>query len=84
MFGNKENERTTVKEFYENPQDFLKELKSINTRKLTKESDKNLIKKLKRWVSLYWKDDGSMNLFETQYMRLQEFLKDKDLVKTSK
>ena len=71
-----ENERTTVKEFYENPQQFLDELNSINVRKLVNKSDKDLIRKLKRWVKEYWKDDGSMNLFESQYARLQIFLKE--------
>ena len=71
-----EKERTTVKEFYENPQQFLDELNSINIRKLVNKSDKDLIKKLKRWVKEYWKDDGSMNLFESQYARLQIFLKE--------
>lgn len=71
-----ENERTTVKEFYENPQQFLDELNSINVRKLVNKSDKDLIRKLKRWVKEYWKDDGSMNLFESQYRRLQMFLKE--------
>ena len=71
-----EKERTTVKEFYENPQQFLDELNSINVRKLVNKSDKDLIRKLKRWVKEYWKDDGSMNLFETQYRRLQMFLKE--------
>ena len=71
-----EKERTTVKEFYENPQQFLDELNSINVRKLVNKSDKDLIKKLKRWVKEYWKDDGSMNLFESQYRRLQMFLKE--------
>jgi hypothetical protein len=71
-----ENERTTVKEFYENPQQFLDELNSINVRKLVNKADKDLIRKLKRWVKEYWKDDGSMNLFESQYRRLQMFLKE--------
>lgn len=66
-------ERTTVKEFYENPQDFLEDLNSINTRKLIHQNDKDLIRKLKRWVKEYWKDDGSMNLYESQYARLQMF-----------
>ena len=69
-------ERTTVKEFYENPQQFLDELNSINVRKLVNKSDKDLVKKLKRWVKEYWKEDGSMNLFESQYARLQMFLKE--------
>ena len=71
-----EKERTTVKEFYENPQQFLDELNSINIRKLVNKSDKDLKKKKKRWVKEYWKDDGSMNLFESQYARLQIFLKE--------
>ena len=69
-----EKERTTVKEFYGNPQQFLDELNSINVRKLVNKSDKDLIRKLKKWVKEYWKDDGSMNLFESQYKRLQMFL----------
>lgn len=71
-----DKERTTVKEFYENPQQFLDELNSINVRKLVNKSDKDLVKKLKRWVKEYWKEDGSMNLFESQYARLQMFLKE--------
>ena len=67
------SERTTVKEFYKNPQDFLEDLNSINTRKLIHQNDKDLIRKLKRWVKEYWKDDGSMNLYESQYARLQMF-----------
>lgn len=67
------NERTMVKEFYDNPQDFLDDLNSINTRKLIHQNDKDLIRKLKRWVKEYWKDDGSMNLYESQYTRLQMF-----------
>ena len=67
------NERTMVKEFYDNPQDFLDDLNSINTRKLVHQNDKDLIRKLKRWVKEYWKDDGSMNLYESQYTRLQMF-----------
>lgn len=67
------SERTIVKEFYDNPQDFLDDLNSINTRKLIHQNDKDLIRKLKRWVKEYWKDDGSMNLYESQYTRLQMF-----------
>lgn len=69
------SERTTVKEFYNNPQDFLNDLNSINTRKLVNQNDKDLIRKLKRWVKEYWRDDVSMNLFESQYARLQMFKK---------
>ena len=75
-----EKERTTVKEFYENPRQFLDELNSINVRKLVNKADKDLIRKLKRWVKEYWKDDGSMNLFESQYARLQMFLKELDIL----
>ena len=67
------SERTMVKEFYDNPQYFLDDLNSINTRKLVHQNDKDLIRKLKRWVKEYWKDDGSMNLYESQYTRLQMF-----------
>ncbi len=69
-------ERTTVKEYYDNPQQFLDELNSINVRKLVNKNDKDLIRKLKKWVKEYWKDDGSMNLFESQYKRLQMFLEE--------
>ena len=37
------SERTTVKEFYENPQDFLEDLNSINTRKLIHQNDKDFL-----------------------------------------
>lgn len=67
----------TVKEYYDNPQQFKDEILSINVRKLTEISDKDLIKKLKRWIKEYWKDDGSMFLYESQYARLQNILKDK-------
>lgn len=70
-------ERMTVKEYYDNPQQFKDEVLSINVRKLTEISDKDLIKKLKRWIKEYWKDDGSMFLYESQYARLQNILKDK-------
>ena len=67
------SERTMVKEVYDNPQDFLDDLNSMNARKLVHQNDKDLIRKLKRWVKEYWKDDGSMNLYESQYTRLQMF-----------
>ena len=38
---------------------------------------KDLIKKLKRWIKEYWKEDGSMFFYESQYARLQQILKDK-------
>jgi len=70
-------ERTKVIEFYDNPQQFLDEIQSINVRRLINQSDKDLIKKLKRWIKEYWKEDGSMFLYESQYARLQQILKDK-------
>lgn len=70
-------ERMTVKEYYDNPQQFKDEVLSINVRKLVESADKELIKKLKRWIKEYWKDDGSMFLYESQYARLQLILKDK-------
>ena len=69
-------ERTKVNEYYDNPQQFLDELASINVRKLIHQPDKDLVRKLRRWVKEYWKDDGSMNLFESQYKRLQTFLEE--------
>lgn len=71
-----EKERTLVKEFYDNPQQFLDELNSINTRKLVHQNDKDLIRKLKKWVKEYWKDDGTMRLYESQYKRLQMFIEE--------
>ena len=70
-------ERTKVNEYYENPQQFIDEIKRINVRRLVSQSDKDLIKKLKRWIKEYWKDDGSMFLYESQYARLQLILKDR-------
>lgn len=75
-----QKERTKVIEFYQVPQQFLEELKSIPTRKLIHKRDKDLISKLKKWVREYWNDDGSMDLYESQYARLQSFLKDFDLL----
>lgn len=69
-------ERMKVIEYYENPQQFLDELTSINVRKLVNQSDKDLIKKLKKWVKEYWQEDGSMFLYESQYKRLQMILAD--------
>ena len=69
-------ERTKVNEYYDNPQQFLDELASINVRKLIHQPDKDSVRKLRRWVKEYWKDDGSMNLFESQYKRLQTFLEE--------
>lgn len=70
-------ERMKVIEYYDNPQQFLDEIQSINVRKLVNQSDKDLIKKLKRWVKEYWQEDGSMFLYESQYARLQAILKDR-------
>lgn len=70
-------ERTKVNEFYDNPQQFLDEINSINVRRLVNQADKDLIKKLKRWIKEYWKEDGSMFFYESQYARLQQILKDK-------
>ena len=75
-------ERTYVNEYYNDPQEFLDQLNSINVRKLTTESDKNLIRKLKKWVKEYWGDDGKdYKLFESQYARLQIMIRDADLTK---
>lgn len=69
-------ERMKVNEYYDNPQQFLDEISKINVRKLVNQSDKNLIKKLKKWIKEYWQEDGSMFLYESQYKRLQMILKD--------
>lgn len=67
-------ERLKINEYYENPQQFVDELMSINVRKLEYAPDKDLIKKLKRWYKEYGID---MNLYESQYARLQQILRDK-------
>ena len=67
-------ERLKINEYYENPQQFVDELMSINVRKLEYVPDKDLIKKLKRWYKEYGID---MNLYESQYARLQQILRDK-------
>lgn len=69
-----EKERTKVKEFYENIDDFVKDLYSINTRKLIHENDKKLIQKLKKWYKTYWIEGEGMNLYESQYRRLKEMI----------
>lgn len=71
-----EEEKTLVKEWYKNPQDFLVQLESINIRNITNESDKDLIKKLRKWTKTYWDNEGNMKLYKTQYLRLQMILKD--------
>ena len=73
---NSNGERTLIKEFYDNPNDFLEELKAIPVRKLVEEKDKKLIQKLKRWVREYWKDDGTMEFYESQARRMKEMLTD--------
>lgn len=73
---NDKGERTLIKEYYDNPNDFLTELKAIPVRKLVEERDKKLIQKLKRWVREYWKDDGSMDFYESQARRIKEMLND--------
>lgn len=65
------SERLKINEYYENPQQFVEEIHSINVRKLVSVSDKELIKKLKRWYKTYGID---MNLYESQYARLQQIL----------
>ena len=69
---NNSGERTLVSEFYDNPQQFVDELYSINTRKLVEDKDKKLIQKLKRWYKNYW--NGDMDLYESQYRRLKEMV----------
>lgn len=72
-------ERELVNEYYDNPQDFLDDLAKINVRKLVNKSDKELIQKLRRWTKQYWKEDGSMFLFESQYKRLKAMIEQLDL-----
>ena len=67
-------ERIKINEYYDNPEQFVQEIHSINIRKLVSISDKELIKKLKRWYKTYGMD---MNLYESQYARLQQILNDK-------
>lgn len=73
---NSSGEKTLIKEYYDNPNDFLEELKLIPTRKLAEERDKKLIQKLKRWVREYWKDDGTMEFYPSQARRIKEMLAD--------
>lgn len=73
---NNAGEKTLIKEYYDNPNDFLEELKAIPTRKLVEERDKKLIQKLKRWVREYWKEDGTMEFYPSQARRLKEMLAD--------
>jgi len=73
---NERGEKTLIKEYYDNPKDFLEELKAIPTRKLVEIRDKKLIQKLKRWVREYWKDDGTMEFYPSQARRIKEMLAD--------
>ena len=73
---NERGEKTLIKEYYDNPKDFLEELKMIPTRKLVEVRDKKLIQKLKRWVREYWKDDGTMEFYPSQARRIKEMLAD--------
>lgn len=68
------SERMKINEYYENPEQFVEDLQSINVRKLVSVSDKELVKKLKRWYKTYGIE---MNLYESQYARLQAILKDR-------
>lgn len=70
----KNGERTKVSEYYDNINDFVDELYSINVRKLVNESDKKLIQKLKKWYKTYWDKDNGMDLYESQYRRLKEMV----------
>ena len=45
---NEKGEKTLIKEYYDNPKDFLDELKQIPVRKLVEDRDKKLVQKLKR------------------------------------
>lgn len=70
---NNNGERTLVTEFYDDINDFLKDLSSISVRKLTNENDKKLIQKLKRWQKQYWDSNDGMDLYESQARRLKEY-----------
>lgn len=70
----KNGERTSVSEYYENINDFVNELYSVNVRKLVNESDKKLIQKLKKWYKTYWDAEKGMDLYESQYRRLKEMV----------
>ena len=70
----KSGERTKVSEYYEDVNQFVDELYSINVRKLVHESDKKLIQKLKKWYKTYWVENEGMDLYESQYRRLKEMV----------
>lgn len=71
---NEKGERTLVKEFYDDPNDFLTELKAIPVRKLVDKRDKDLISKLKRWVRQYWNTETGMDFYESQARRMKAML----------
>lgn len=73
---NEKGEKTLIKEYYDNPKDFLDELNQIPVRKLVEVRDKKLVQKLKRWVREYWKDDGTMEFYPSQARRIKEMLAD--------
>lgn len=73
---NEKGEKTLIKEYYDNPNDFLDELKQIPVRKLVEVRDKKLVQKLKRWVREYWKNDGTMEFYPSQARRIKEMLAD--------
>lgn len=73
---NEKGEKTLIKEYYDNPKDFLDELKQIPVRKLVEDRDKKLVQKLKRWVREYWEDDGTMEFYPSQARRIKEMLAD--------
>ena len=73
------SERLKINEYYENPEQFVEEINSIKVVNFDSNlgvqmNDKELIKKLKRWYKTYGID---MNLYESQYARLQMILKDR-------
>ena len=73
---NEKGEKTLIKEYYDNPKDFLDELNQIPVKKLVEVRDKKLVQKLKRWVREYWKDDGTMEFYPSQARRIKEMLAD--------
>ncbi len=70
----KSGERTKVSEYYEDVNQFVDELYSINVRKLVNESDKKLVQKLKKWYKTYWVENEGMDLYESQYRRIKEMV----------
>jgi hypothetical protein len=70
----KNGERTQVSEYYDDINQFVTELYSINVRKLVDVRDKKLIQKLKKWYKTYWDNEKGMDLYESQYRRLKEMV----------